>query len=284
MNKLLEIVKAARPGFWPTHIWFYLLPFSQQNMFGSVPFWLGAVYVCFPLGLLLYGWNDIGDSETDKDNARKGNWLFGAKPDAQLRKQLPWIIAVIQIPFLIAFVWFADWKMLAWFVSVLLVNASYNQFEFKRMPWLDLINQVGYLLIFVLASWLCSVEQLNGPAMLFSALFAMQSHLFGQIMDVEEDRLSGRNTTAVAIGVFWSKLLLSLIMLGEALIAVNFFNGRALPLFMVTGTIFFFADAFVGPKKYPLAFLKIFFIGWNAIAIASMYFVWRDGVFVLGFD
>lgn len=282
MNQLKEIIQIARPGFWPTHIWFYLLPFSQQNMFGSAPFWLGAVYVCFPLGLLLYGWNDIGDSETDQQNERKGNWIFGGKPDETLRRRLPWIIAIVQMPFLATFVWIADWKMLAWFVSVLLVNASYNQFRFKQLPWLDLINQAGYLLIFVLASWLCSVDQLNRPAMLFSALFAMQSHLFGQIMDVDEDRDAGRVTTAVLIGVFRSKLLLSVIMLCEALIAAVYFQGYALPLFMIAGTVFFFLDAFVGPKKYPLVFLKVFFVGWNAIAIATMYFVWRDGIFILG--
>ena len=58
---LIEIIKIARPGFWPTHLWFYLLPFAGRDMFGSFSFWVGAVYVCFPLGLLMYGWNDLGD-------------------------------------------------------------------------------------------------------------------------------------------------------------------------------------------------------------------------------
>ncbi len=47
----LEIVKVARPGFWPTQLWFFLLPMAGQDMFGSIPFWLGAVYVCFPVGI-----------------------------------------------------------------------------------------------------------------------------------------------------------------------------------------------------------------------------------------
>ena len=61
LNQLLDIIKISRPGFWPTHVWFYLLPFAERNMFGSLPFWLGGIYVCFPLSLMLYGWNDIGD-------------------------------------------------------------------------------------------------------------------------------------------------------------------------------------------------------------------------------
>ena len=74
-------------------------------MFSSVPFWLGAVYVCFPLGLLTYGWNDLGDNETDRFNPRKDSWLFGAIPNATLRKHLPWIILATQVPFLVIFTW-----------------------------------------------------------------------------------------------------------------------------------------------------------------------------------
>jgi len=58
------LIKVARPGFWPTHLWFFLLPLGQREMFGRPGFWLGCAYVCFPLGLLLYGWNDLFDAET----------------------------------------------------------------------------------------------------------------------------------------------------------------------------------------------------------------------------
>ena len=66
------LIKVARPGFWPTHLWFFLLPLGQREMFGRPGFWLGCAYVCFPLGLLLYGWNDLFDAETDRRNQRKG--------------------------------------------------------------------------------------------------------------------------------------------------------------------------------------------------------------------
>ena len=38
-----------------------MLPLGQRNVFQSAGFWLGALYVGFPMGLLLYGWNDIVD-------------------------------------------------------------------------------------------------------------------------------------------------------------------------------------------------------------------------------
>ncbi|MCA9606810.1 MAG: hypothetical protein KC619_14490, partial [Myxococcales bacterium] len=71
-------MKISRPGFWPTQLWFFLLPLGLRDMFGAPAFWLGCVYVCLPLGLLSYGWNDLGDYETDALNPRKDSWLFGA--------------------------------------------------------------------------------------------------------------------------------------------------------------------------------------------------------------
>ena len=280
MRFLTEIVKIARPGFWPTHLWFYLLPFATREMFGSFGFWLGAIYVCFPLGLLLYGWNDLGDSESDRQNPRKDSWIFGARPDEMMRKQLPLVITLVQLPFVVAFVYLAGWKMLGWFAAVVLVNATYNTFGFKKLPILDLLNQSGYVLMFLLASWLCKVPGLNMAAVIFSALFAMQSHLFGQLMDIDQDRESGRRSTAVLIDVKASKFLLSAIMWIEVAIAATCFRGWYVAAFMALGAVFFLVDAAIGPQRYPVLFTKAFFMGWNIVVIVTMYFVWRYGVFL----
>jgi hypothetical protein len=56
-----------------------MLPLGGRHVFGSLPFWLGIVYVTFPMGLLLYGWNDYVDFEVDRVNPRKGSFLFGAR-------------------------------------------------------------------------------------------------------------------------------------------------------------------------------------------------------------
>ena len=277
---LTEIIKTARPGFWPTHLWFYMLPFAGRDMFSSIPFWAGAVYVCFPLGLLTYGWNDLGDNETDCVNPRKDSWLFGAVPNISLRKHLPWLILATQLPFLVIFLWIAGPKMLGWFAALLFGNACYNTLGFKRLPVLDLLNQVGYVLIFVLASWLCYLPQLNSPAMMFGAIFAIQSHLFGQLMDIEEDKHAGRKSTAVVIGVTPSKLLLVAIMFALALIAYLSFQSPVVAAFMSVGAMFFLMDTFFGPRRYPVWFSASFFIAWNLVVVASMHFVWRYGIFL----
>ena len=281
MGTLLQVIKIARPGFWPTHLWFYLLPFATRDMFAFPAFWLGCAYVCFPLGLLLYGWNDLGDFETDRENERKDSWLFGAKPSGRMRAKLPVWIAGFQVPFVVLLIWFGGWRMLVWLIAVILVNFTYNTLKFKAMPLLDLLNQVGYLLIFVLASWLCDVPQLSMPAMAFSALFAMQSHLFGQLMDIECDKASGRRSTAVVLGVTPSKLLLVVIMSVEAVIAAAYFRSPIVAWLMAAAALFFVGDTLFGPPRYPIWFTKAFFIAWNVLVLMTMHWVWRYGPFLV---
>ena len=276
-----DVLKVSRPGFWPTHVWFYVLPFAERNMFGSWAFWIGACYVCLPLSLLLYGWNDVGDAETDAMNPRKDSWLFGARPDDQLRARLPLIIALVQLPFVAAFVCIAGFKMLGLMVLIVLANFLYNTAGFKKLPVLDLLNQVGYVLMFVLASWLCDVPQLNVPAIVFGALFAMQSHLFGQLMDLDEDRAALRRSTAIVIGVTAAKFLLAAIMLAAATIGLCFFRGYYVAIFMGAGSLFFFVDAIFGPDRYPLWFVKAFFVGWNCVVLVTIHLIWRYGFFLL---
>ena len=54
ISELIFTIQASRPGFWLTSIWFYMLPLGGRNEFFSVSFWLGVIYMTFPMGLLLY--------------------------------------------------------------------------------------------------------------------------------------------------------------------------------------------------------------------------------------
>src|SRR5260370_9900521 len=98
-SDLTFILQSSRPGLWLTTIWFYLLPLGQRHVFSSGVFWLGLAYCCLPLGLLLYGWNDYVDFETDQLNPRKGSFLFGARGSMDQLRKLPAIIVLVQAPF-----------------------------------------------------------------------------------------------------------------------------------------------------------------------------------------
>lgn len=295
-------VKLARPGFWPTHLWFFLLPLGQREMFERWEFWLGCVYVCFPLGALMYGWNDLFDADTDRVNPRKGSFLFGARLDDESLRKVPLFLVLTQLPFAAAFTYAAGSKMLLWLAAMVFANALYNGvglaaprswdenergvfpgWGWKNWPVLDLANQVAYLLVFVLSSWLLEVPQLALPALVFSALFAMQSHLFGQLMDIDEDRVAGRRTSASYLGVRGGKVMVAAMMGIEAAIAFRWFEGPYVGVFMSLGATWFLVDAIAlfGARPYPPWFSRLFFIGWNVVVVGTMYLVWRTGVFLV---
>ncbi|MCO6046420.1 UbiA family prenyltransferase [Aeoliella sp. ICT_H6.2] len=282
-----QLIQVARPGLWSTQLWFYLLPLGGHRLLDTVGFWLGAVYVMFPLGLLLYGWNDWADYETDRLNPRKGNLLFGARLPAEALKRLPWMIAVVQIPFFVAFTLLIGAKFLLWIAAAVAVNACYNSpaINFKGRPLLDALSQSGYLLVFVLASWVNNVPQLPWPVFLFGLLFAIHSHLLAEITDIEPDRAAGRRTTAVAIGGGRTKLVVALILLAESTLLFAYFSqtamGRLAAGFLLLAGVGFAGDGWLrGGRTIAPRHLAYVLVAWNVVAVASMYLVWRNGLFV----
>ncbi|QDU87352.1 prenyltransferase [Pirellulimonas nuda] len=282
-RELWNTLLVARPGLWATQLWFYLLPLGGRRVLDEWTFWLGAVYVMFPLAYLLYGWNDLADHQTDRLNPRKGNLLFGARlPRRELRK-LPLRIAAVQAPFWALMLLAVGPKFLLWVAVCLAVNAAYNTLGLKGLPVLDVLNQAGYLLVFVLSSWLNDAPQLGWPALVFGALFAMHAHLLNEITDIEPDRLAGRRTTAVAIGVRRTKLVVAALLAAEAAIMTAWFDSRLVAGFLAAAAAGFFADfLFRGERVLSDRALKWVLIAWNVVAVASMHWVWREALFVSG--
>lgn len=284
MSRLRFAIMAARPGFWLTSIWFYLFPCGGQWVFDKPLFWFGLLYVSLPLGLIIYGFNDLADRETDRLNPRKGTFLFGAKGSDEDLRRLPLTILLVQLPFAIIFLLTLGWKILPWFLILLALVALYNwpRIGFKNRPFVDMLNQAGYLLVFVLGSWLAGVPQLPWATFLFGLLFAMHSHLLGQIMDVGPDRLAGRRSTAVVLGVVPSKCLLALLILVESLLVTLPLRQPLVGAILLCGTLYFLADAFLlwRAKPYSPAMMRLYLLGWNAIALLTIPFVWASALFV----
>lgn len=278
------LVKASRPGLWLTAAWFYLLPLGQRHVFHSKEFWLGLIYVTLPLGLIIYGWNDIADADIDSFNPRKGTFLFGARGSYEQLRRLPLQIALAQVCFAAIFLYLDGARILFWFLGLVLFTAVYNlpRYGLKSHPPFDILNQAGYLLVFVLSSWLNHAPQLRWPAMLFGALFAMHSHVFGEVMDFVPDRASGRRTTATVIGVIASKFLICAMLVCEAILVWKYFGDRWISGALIFGVIWFLADALViwQDRPYSLAQMRTFMLGWNAIALLSMPWVWRTASLV----
>jgi 4-hydroxybenzoate polyprenyltransferase len=166
-----------------------------------------------------------------------------------------------------------------WFAALVFATALYNwpRIGCKGRPGFDLLNQSAYLLVFVLSSWLNGLPQAPWFTFVFGALFAMHSHLFGEIMDCEPDRAVGRRTTAVTIGTRFAKLLMIALLAGEALLIWLCTRDPGITAFLIGGALFFIADVtFLWRERaYAPWQMRFFFLGWNAAALLSIPWVWH---------
>jgi len=191
--------------------------------------------------------------ERPSQSAQRNVPVRSARTDAQL-DALPWLIPAVHLPFLVLFCSREGPRMFAWYFALLAATALYNwpRAGLKNFPVADMLNQLGYLLVFYLSSALNHVPQLPWASFLFGGLFAMHSHLLGQIFDVVPDRLSNRRTTAVVIGLVPAKMLLSGFLVVETLIVLAAFHSLPIGLFLACGATWFWLDAFWIYRNRPL--------------------------------
>lgn len=268
------LLQVSRPGLWTTTILFYLMPVGRSLQIHNAAFWLGLFYIVFPLSLLLYGVNDIVDAEGDRFNPRKGTYLFGSRgADPQL-KSLRWQIAVSQIPFLFLFWFYSGLRIFPWFLALLFAVYVYNArpVALKGRPPFDVLIQASYLLIFILSSWLNRVPQLPWQTFLFGALFAMHSHVFGEVMDIEPDQKSGRRTLATQLGRVPAKFFIAAILVVESLLVRHYFADLVITSFLALGALFFIADALLlwKSRAYSPPQMRLFLWGWNIAAVLGI--------------
>jgi len=275
------LLQVSRPGLWSTTAMFYLMPLGHVDFLHSGRLWLGLLFVLFPLGFLLYGVNDIVDAETDSLNPRKGTFMFGSRGAREQLVALKWQIAVLQTPFVIAFYSFVGPRILWWYAVLLLAVGIYNApgIAWKGRPPFDVLIQASYLLVFVLSSWLNNTQQLPWQTFLFGAMFAMHSHIFGEVMDIEPDRLSGRRTTATVIGRVRAKFLIAVFLCVETALVQFYFRDWIITSFLAVGAIWFLADATLlwKDRAYSPKQMRLFLWGWNAAAVLGMFWNWGHG-------
>src|SRR5258708_10896890 len=97
-SNLVFLLQVSRPGLWSTTALFYLMPLGRADFLYSSKLWLGLFFVLFPLGILLYGVNDLVDAETDALNPRKRTLLFRARGRPEQLRALQWQTVAVQTP------------------------------------------------------------------------------------------------------------------------------------------------------------------------------------------
>lgn len=277
-QQFLFWLKVSRPGLWFATLWLYLLPTSQMDVLSSPSFWFGLFYVTFPLNFLVYGWNDIVDQETDAVNPRKDTFWFGARGTKDQLDKLPKIVVLVQLIFMIPLVYFEGLPMLVLFAALIVVNWLYNLKKngLRSRPPLELLCQIGYLLVAPFSILVNDTPNLPLLTFVYLFLFSMQSHLIGEVMDIEPDRKSGRRTTATILGVQKTKLLIIGIVVAEVGILFYFYEEFIFGGILAIGLLWLLIDLFIiyKTKTYTLAQMKLFGLMSNVVAVFSMSYVW----------
>lgn len=264
---------------WFATIWLYLLPTSNNyTLLQSADFWLGLFYVCFPLNFILYGWNDIVDYETDQLNPRKDSFWFGAKASKIQLNNLWKAILIVQLICIPVLVYHSGYKILLIILCFLLVNYLYNKpvNGLRSRPPLELLCQIGYLLIVPFSIIINQTENLSFAAYTYLFLFCVQSHLIGEVMDYEPDKKSCRKTTATEIGIFKTKLIIIAVVLIEIMLLLFCFDDFYLSIVLVLGLSWLILDLFLinKTKIYTLKEMKLFAIGSNILGFGTIFYVW----------
>ncbi len=274
-------LKVSRPGLWFATIWLYLMPTSGLAILDSNNFWLGLFYVTFPLNFMIYGWNDINDFEIDQHNPRKDSFWFGAKGTKQQLASLWKAILFVQIICLPVFIWIIGLKMVYLYLGLLFINYIYNhpKHGLSSKPPLEMLCQIGYLLVVPFSVWLNETDLLPWQTYFYLLLFAFQSHLIGEVMDIEPDKKSGRRTTATVIGMKKTKLLIILILAIEVGLLFYVFHEFIFGGILAIGLLWLIIDLVIifKTKVYTLQQMKLFGLLSNIIAIITMAYVWYSG-------
>ena len=266
---------------WFQTVWLYLLPTSQLAVWDNPFFWLGLIYVTFPLNFLVYGWNDIVDFPIDKANPRKDSWLFGARASMDELKRIPAPMVMVQVPFFAAFAVLDPLRGLGTIFGIMLVNFLYNdrRIAWRGRPPFDLLNPLGYLIVLYLGIWLNQAPYVSWLTVLYLALFCMHAHVMGEIMDYHPDKAAGRTTSVVRLGTQRSKGLVACLVLAEAALVWFGFQDLWLTGFLVVGFIWLLIDLFVlfAEKEYTPAQFRMLGVFMNLSGYGSITYLWVTG-------
>jgi 4-hydroxybenzoate polyprenyltransferase len=101
-------------------------------------------------------------------------------------------------------------------------------------------------------------------------------------MDIKPDRLSGRRTTATLIGPVPSKLLIAAFLCVETALVYFSFGDLVITGFLGLGVAWFLLDSLLIWKNRPYSptEMRLFMWGWNAAAVAGMFWNWSEGSLV----
>ena len=229
LTDIKHVVHISRPRFWMYTVGPYILgTFATAPgyaTFISARFWIYLLFFVVAANVLIYGVNDLADTDTDLHNDKKGSY------EIRLQKQqraatvvacglafAALVVAVVGQSILTA--------VLMGVFLVLSIGYSVPPLRFKARPIFDSVSNVLYAMPgFIAASIWAPSSAIPVTAIAASWLWCMAMHTFSAIPDVTADKKAGLATTATWLGVRGALIYCGACWLGSAVLLGVTFSG-----------------------------------------------------------
>lgn len=222
ITDIRHLVRLSRPRFWMYTVGPYILgtfaSAPSYETFTSARFWIYLLIFIVAANVLIYGVNDLADTDTDLHNDKKGTY------EVRLQKQQrastvvacglafgTLVVAVVGQSMLTA--------VLMGIFLVLSIGYSVPPLRFKARPVFDSVSNVLYAMPgFIAATIYAPTSAIPITAIAASWLWCMAMHTFSAIPDVTADKKAGLATTATWLGVRGALIYCGFCWLGSAVL------------------------------------------------------------------
>lgn len=194
-----QLLKVSRPRFWIYLVGPYVVGLAAAGTIPDLALIILGLYVTLPANLLIYGVNDLYDRETDKLNVKKDGYEARLQDNSVASLKL--IIAVTNVPFLVALLLLLPATALPWLLLFLITGVGYSAppIRAKTKPFFDAMFNILYAAP-GFAAYAAAGHTPAWPLVLASLAWCMAMHAYSAVPDIAADRASHTPTIATTLG------------------------------------------------------------------------------------
>lgn len=258
------MIKLSRPLGWIVAPLVFMIGIYYSNANQSSISIAQMLLLSFPLGIILYGINDIYDYDSDRLNPRKSTHNFSAKDKALIKRASLLVSALLVLSSIVTL----DISNIISMLLLVAVSYYYSAppIRLKEKPPLDSISN-GLLFFLAFSLGYSFGDNLwNIPLKIyFVAICVMGIHSFGAVMDYSVDKAAGQRTIAVVFG----KRLAAAFSCAAFLSALLFANiGRQyINYYFAFCGILFLISAIYPSERLASFLFKLVFVGFILTAL-----------------
>jgi 4-hydroxybenzoate polyprenyltransferase len=202
---LTRTLVISRPVFWASALSLYWLGVLIADQAKESPTWLGLFFFSFPMGVIIYGLNDIADKDADLKNPRKGG-VDGALIKNDEIRTVKLLSACLVTIFFLNFLLTGHYiaSLLVILITVFSIAYSFKPIRLKNRPIIDsLSNGLWTTMILVTGLVIAGNKYPAAPTgkfLIIAFLSGFAFHALGTILDYDADRAVGEQTISQYLG------------------------------------------------------------------------------------